>query len=418
MQVRRAQRLVEDALPRHVVETLMHELHEPPAAMPSPGAWGSHPHSQSLELLSDYEHLVGQHHERHSHRLSQYQHISGQDAGAQPYHLHAQYLEGGAGHGHEHHGRQARGGHGEGHHGHYVHFSGGSSQHAGQEQHHSSHSHSQDSEGQQPQGQQQRQPCLPNVREDEPQGGGWFDTARPGPSHLSLTDLPSQEAAARKSPARSAVSTPGGLVVLGPSDAAQGAGWRGSGSGPSLPSLRSSGESSACTPYCPAGYGARLSLSGSSGPLAPVVPPRLSFGSTSSQSQGYGGAVNQDSDKADSTYAESHPAACVLFAGERLIRRGVGGIGILGRSPVQGASTSSLLRTHTVALARPQPLYRSPHTSARTCAANRVTQQFSRNHPPAPCTMLLCRHRVLHHHLRRHQPPGHGQPAQQPVPQV
>ena len=288
MQVRRVQRIAEDALPRHVVESLMQE--------PAEGMLGdfeSPPHSHCLKLLSDYENLVQQQQESNLQRLQYLHHDSGHLSGSH--------------HKLQHH----RGGHAQ--HADYAEaaaaaaalqgLSGGfacasPAWHQGEDLY-SSPSRCYD--WQQQHGQQQ-QMTLPNVQEELQ--GGWFETRLP--CHHSLTDL---KAAAQKSPMRSATRSPCAsvLAVVGQQgDAGQG-GWRSSGSGPSL---RSSGESS--TPYYPTT--ARLSLTGSSGPLAPLPLPRVSVGSASSQS--YPGSAHRCSDMADTTYAEHHPDACVLFAGE------------------------------------------------------------------------------------------------------
>lgn len=269
MQVRKVQRIAEDALPWHVVESLMQE---PAAAMPCTS--GSPTHSHRLELLSDYEHLVHQQKEGHGHL----QH---------PHHHHH----------HPHHHQQ------------HEHHHSGQHRHSGERAQHLHHTE-----------QQQRQHALPGVQE-EPQRG-WFETWLP--SNLSLTNLPSQAAASQASPVRSAASTPGarGLTLLGQGDSGQG-GRRGSGAssagGASGPSLRSSGESSA--PYYPAGAIGRMSLTGASSPMAPHVPPRVSLGSTSSPTRSHQGLSHRCSDMSDSaTFAEDHPNACVLFAGKAMWR--------------------------------------------------------------------------------------------------
>lgn len=289
MQVRRVQRIAEDALPRHVVESLMQE--------PAEGILGdfdSPPHSHRLELLSDYENLVHQQQESNSQHLQYLHHDSGHLSGS---HHKLQHHHGGHGQ-HSNHAQAAAAAAA------LQGLSGGSAC-ASPARHHSEDFYSSPSrcyDWQQQHGQQQRQLALPNVQEESQ--GGWFETWRP--CRHSLTDL---KAAAQKSPMRSATSSPCAsvLAVVGQQgDAGQG-GWRSSGSGPSL---RSSGESS--TPYYPSP--ARLSLTGSSSPLAPLLPPRVSVGSASSQS--YPGSAHRCSDMADTTYAEHHPDACVLFAGE------------------------------------------------------------------------------------------------------
>ena len=276
MQVCKVQRIAEDALPWHVVESLMQE----PVAV-RPCMSGSPTHSHRLELLSDYEHLVHQHQEGHSQQLHH-------DSGLQHPHHH---------HHHPHHQQQ------------HEHHHSGQHRHSGERAQHLHHTE-----------QQQRQHALPGVQE-EPQKG-WFETWLP--SNLSLTNLPSQAAASQASPLRSAspvcsaTSTSGarGLTLTGHGDAGRG-GRRGSGAssgGGGCSSLRSSGESS--VPYYPAGAMGRMSLNGASSPLAPHVLPQALLGSISSPTRSHQGSSHRCSDMSNSaTFAEDHPEACVLFAG-------------------------------------------------------------------------------------------------------